>query len=85
MNKGAFVHWDEEKSDVHINIFLHKASHLKAAMYDCTGKCILNVFDHFCRKGEFKMVRRIKDIAKGLYIMKFILNDEQKVIRFKVH
>ena len=85
MNNPTLVHWNEEESKLHVNINIEKPLQLKADMYDGTGKCIMHVFDKFCKPGEFNAVKKIKDIAKGLYVMKISSEEGQNVIRFKVH
>lgn len=85
MINNAYVHWNEEESNVHVNINIDKPVQIKAEMCDGTGKCVANVFEKLCKQGEVNAVKKIKDIAKGLYVMKFSSNEGQNVIRFKVH
>lgn len=85
MNNPTLVHWNEEESKLYVNINIEKPLQLKADMYDCSGNCIMHVFDKFCKSGELNAEKKLKDIPKGLYIMKFSSDEGQNIIRFKVH
>lgn len=86
MKHTTFIHWDESHEELHVDLALSKSGIIKADMYDCTGRCIVHVLDKVCKTGELKIVKKIKNIASGIYFMKIFCNESGcNVIRFSVN
>lgn len=84
MKNGAYVHWDQDESSLFIKNNVYQPVKLKAELFDRRGTCILPVFDKFCQSGEFTTIKKIKDLAKGYYMLKFSYNTTVDCIRFKI-
>ncbi|MEO0075046.1 MAG: SBBP repeat-containing protein [candidate division WOR-3 bacterium] len=59
------------KNSLVVNYCLPTATKVQLTLYDVNGRFVANLIDNYQNKGDYCLIYKLKDIAKGIYLLHF--------------